>query len=471
MKLQKQLSIKSALRFALPGLASCLLLAACSNEVSDNIPEDLPSETAGTIRFTASAPLASEDVATRIGIGEGKPSVDEWTKDEPVIWLGGEEISVFFVPKGGGSEFHAKFIIDETNISHDGKSADLLNETNLSHLNGEYDIYAFTPYVAGNTLSAVLLDLSNQVQLPSTTTYAHLGATASMRAAGVVAKFTNGSLISGDVNFNFEHITSFLRFNITNDLGEAITVTGITVSHPNMISKSSYSIKDNAQTATINESAISLSFGVGRSLSDKVSFDAYMSTLNVPLTSNFDRELEITISLDGRDPFVFEVLPSELLFNDVSGMFNVGTRFLFDIMMTPSTPPAPDLPPYSAVEYNNNIYTYNQINEFTTPIHVNDNDLYVAYSDLPTACPIGFHYITNTDFGPDVASRVEFFTALGDAYRGVFHETLNYVIATDRLYAYGHETAISFLLSSGEIMSTGVSNTEFSYRPICRKAK
>ena len=43
MNFTTQLSIRSALRLALPCLASCLLLAACSNEGSEMNPDDLGS--------------------------------------------------------------------------------------------------------------------------------------------------------------------------------------------------------------------------------------------------------------------------------------------------------------------------------------------------------------------------------------------------------------------------------------------
>jgi len=476
MKFQNQLSIKSALRFALPCLASCLLLAACSNEVSDVTPDDLPSETAGTIRFTASAPLASEDVATRIGIGEGKPSVENYAQAEPVIWLGDEEISVFFVSKGDGSEIHAKFKIDDTNISPDGKSADLLNETNLSHLNGDYEIYAFTPYVAENTLSAALLDFSNQVQLPNTTTYAHLGATASMRAAGVTAQFTYGSLISGDVNFNFEHITSFLRFNITNELGEAITVTGISVSHPNMISKSSYSIVDNALSLTNTESAISLSFGGGQQLADKVSFDAYMSTLNVPLTTNINQELEITISVAGREPFDYEVLPSELFFNESTGAFTLGKRYLFEISLTSSSVIDPsDLA--NATEFDGYYYTYNIYKDELTPGFSSGSDVYFSYGDMNAVCKPGwetcyFETLTNnTDY------RISLYDALGPAYRGIWEmPTERYPAGRALNAAYvnlinAESDAFTEIFSKGGWNKVTRDIFKYMYRPICRVKK
>jgi hypothetical protein len=400
MNLQNQLSIKSALRFALPCLASALLFTACSNEVSDITPENLPSGTVGTVRFSASAPLASEDVATRIGIdNDNKPSVDEWTKAEPVVWLGDEEVSVFFVSKANGSEIHAKFQIDGN-----GKSADLVNVTELSQLNGDYEIYAFTPYVAGNTLSQAQLSLANQSQAANTTDYSHLSKSAYMRAAGGEATFATGSLTSGDVNFFFEHVTSFLRFNITNSLGKDITVTGISVSHPNMITAATYNIENKSQVTTASGSAIGLSFGMsGQSLSAGGSFDAYMSTLTVPLSTNFDQELVLEIYIAGEsEQTVFSVYPEDLEFDASSGMFVSSTRFLFEIeLKSPESPSVFD--PNIIGNYD---FTWDKTTSGSAI--TNDFGVFVHRDNVKNSCPTGFSYITLSfirEFQDEIANR------------------------------------------------------------------
>jgi hypothetical protein len=388
MNLQNQLSIKSALRFALPGLAACLFLAACSNEVSDMTPEGPSSETVGTVRFSASAPLASEDVATRIGIdNDNKPSVDEWTKDEPVVWIGDEEVSVFFVSKADGDEIHAKFKIDG-----DGKSADLVNVTDLNHLNGEYEIYAFTPYVQGNTLSQAQLSLANQSQAANTTDYSHLSKSAYMRAAGVNATFNAGSLTSSAVNFHFEHVTSFLRFNITNELGKDITVNGISVSHPNMITAASYNIQDKSQLTTAAGSAIGLTFGVsGQNLPNGGSFDAYMSTLTVPLGTNIDQDLVLSIYIAGEsDPYIFSVSPEDLNFTASSGMFAPSTRFMFEMPIGV----VDSDPSFSEIFIGNYGITWDVVND-PSLIYVGQPGVWLFTADVHTSCPSGYTYMTD----------------------------------------------------------------------------
>jgi hypothetical protein len=461
MNLQKQLSIKSALRFALPGLASCLLLAACSNEVSDNNPENLPSDAAGTIRFSASAPLTSEDVATRIGIGEGKPSVANFEDDEPVIWLGDEEISVFFV-NAAGDELHAKFVVDAGSVSPDGKSADLLNETNLSQLNGEYTIYAFTPYVAGNTLEAAQLNFSNQVQEPNTSNYSHLGATASMRALGGNATFANG-VLSGDVTFNFEHVTSFLRFFISNGTGDPITVTGITVSHPNMVASSTYNIKTDQQNRN-QPASISLTFGDGITLADKGSFDAYLSTLNVPLTDNYNQELEITVSVEDGEPFSYSVLPVHLKYTSSDVMFLEGTRFLFDISLELSADSNDDFGSNS-VTLDGYVYTYDKVTP-GTPVTMYNNQIFVATSIYASACPANMTPVDISGMSLTQDELIYLYVSLGSGFRGYLHPNFG-ITGTTSVYTMTTTGDIRRLRSDGLIASVSIEDA--SFRPLCRK--
>ena len=462
MNLQNQLSIKSALRFALPGLAACLFLTACSNEVSDFTPEGLPSETVGTVRFTASAPLASEDVATRIGIGEGKPSVDEWTKAEPIVWIGDEEVSVFFVSKANGDEIHARFRIDGA-----GKSADLVNVTDLNHLNGEYEIYAFTPYVAGNTLSQAQLSLANQSQAANTTDYSHLSKSAYMRAAGGEATFATGSLTSGDVNFHFEHVTSFLRFNITNSLGRDISVTGISVSHPNMITEASYNIKNKSQVTTSSGSAIELSFGAsGQPLSADGAFDAYMSTLTVPLSTNINQELELTIYVAGdSDPFVFSVLPGDLDFTASSGMFEPSTRFLFEVNISNNNNVNPN-----EIIIGNYGLTWDRVNDATTIDWTLPEGIFVTYGKLANCCPTGYQY-ADLSFMQNIHSYVKNMLSSDAFHLTGFRSYIVYQFWAGGVYIYFAHAGEIWLVSDTEISIAppvfDKNNISGGFRPLC----
>jgi len=470
MKLQNQLSVKSALRFALPSLAACLLLAACSNEVSDVIPGDLPSETAGMVRFSASAPLASEDVTTRIGINnDKKPTVDQWEQDEPVIWIGDEEISVFFVSKTDASEFHAKFIIDAENISTDGKSADLVNVTSLSHLNGAYTIYAFTPYVAGNTLAQAQLNLASQSQEANTKTYGHLSKSAYMRAAGGDATFDKGSLKSGDVNFQFRHITSFLRFNITNSLDEDIVVTGISLTHPNMYSGVSFNIRTQVTYPGTAGSTISLILGdKGQSLNKNATFDAYMSSFPVHTYGNFGEKLLLTISIAGEAPIEHLILPSDLGYKQGEDMFAKSTRFLFEINLSK--------PPYDGaydVEHGGYVYSYMRVADNLADVIYFDEEPFITIDAIPSACPNGWNFVESQNVGSTNTQRAGLYNALGANFRGVLYsymgsEMINY---GDALCVASRYSDLNYtqILANGSSQSETWDARRLRIRPLCRR--
>ena len=349
MNFTTQLSIKSALRFALPCIASCLLLTACSNEGSEMNPGDTNPAAPGSIRFMASAPLASDAATTRIGIGENKPDVtdeSDWDRAEPVIWLEGDAVSVFFVPTAGGNPIHAKFVVEDGSISNGGKSAELVSASDFDPraLDGEYTIYAFSPYASTNTLNNMTLDLSSQTQAVNAdaTNYSHLGNTAYMRANAGDATFENGALTGGEVNLAFDNITSFLRFHIKNELGGFINVTDISLTHTFMSNTSTYSVATGSLTTTNLNETINLSFsGAGQPLYPNVEFDAYMSTFPV---THFGSEslLYLTVyytDATGTQMITYPIPQSDLVdLSETACLFPKSSRFLFDIVLQPSDP-------------------------------------------------------------------------------------------------------------------------------------
>ena len=368
MNFTTQISVKSALRFALPCLASCVLLSACSSEGPEMNPDNVNPTAPGSIRFTASAPLASEAKTTRIGIdGANKPDVtddNDWDSDEPVIWLEGDAVSVFFVPTAGGNPIHAKFVVEDESISNGGKSAELVSDSDFdpSALDGEYTIYAFSPYASTNSLNNMTLDLSSQTQSVNAdaTNYSHLGNTAYMRANAGNATFANGRLTDGDVNLAFEHITSFLRFHIKNSLGEPINVTDISISHANLSETGVYSVETGSLTSNSLNSTINLSFsGSGNPLSKNAGFDAYMSTFPVNISA-VSSKLDLTVSYNvgvETSTVTYEISQGNLAdLVATEFLFEKSSRFLFNIVLS-----APDPAKDFLDDLNYNGYTYNPI--------------------------------------------------------------------------------------------------------------
>jgi hypothetical protein len=468
MNFTTQLSIKSALRFALPCIASCLLLSACSSEGSEMNPDDTNPTAPGSIRFTASAPYASDAATTRIGIGDNKPDVmneSDWDNDEPVIWLEGDAVSVFFVPVGDGAAIHAKFLVDDESISNGGKSAELVSDSefNPSELNGEYTIYAFSPYNSNNSLNNMTLDLSSQSQSVNAdaTNYSHLGKTAYMRANAGDAIFDNGRQTAGEVNLAFDHITSFLRFHIKNGLGEAINVTSISLSHANLSNTGVYSVEDGSLTPNSLNSTINLSFsGSGHQLANDDNFDAYMSTFPVSASLNSDEELLISITLYGvEEPFEYSVSPSELGYASLSDMFAVSTRFLFEVNLNVYT-----VPKFTHLGYE---YSFLEIRVGLGSVRYLDGIPFVPRNTLSSCCADGWSYVSSGIMQlMTVGDRVSFYNALMPHFGGCLSSN-NTLVGSSNIY-FGGGLSIDYLDASGNLrLAEGISYNHL--RAICRR--
>ena len=404
MKLQNQLSIKSALRFALPCLAASLLFTACSNEDVETTPEYNGSVNP-TVRFSASAPLSSEVASTRIGINDAtKPNVGSYDQPEPVIWIADDEVLVVFVPVGSGNRVYAKFKVDGAKISEDGTSAELVSVDIPTTLNGDYTVYALTPYTT-QTTNQLTFDLSSQTQSVGHTDYNHLGKSTIMRAPGIPATFTNGAT-SSVVNFEFEYLTSFLRFHITNDLDESITVTGINLSHPDLISSDRFNYANNVFDNPV-KSDLSLQFEGGQPLSSGAAFDSYFSAFPLSASAGI-----LTLSVkytdsDGAKVKAFTI-PVEYL-DGSHPYFKKGSRFLFDISLTAASS-------LDYIKYEGYYITKN--GDITSSYQVEfEGNIYTRYSGPDDVqCPDGFDLLTYNRFrilGLSNKQSIQFFEAIG----------------------------------------------------------
>ena len=476
MNFTTQLSIKSALRFALPCLASCVLLAACSNEGSEMNPDDANPTAPGSIRFTASAPLASDAATTRIGIDSAnKPDVtneSDWDRAEPVIWLEGDAVSVFFVPTAGGNAIHAKFLVDDESISNDGKSAELVSdgEFDPSELDGEYTIYAFSPYAATNTLNNMTLDLSSQTQSVNAdaTNYSHLGNTAYMRANAGDASFDNGILTDGEVNLAFDHITSFLRFHIKNELDGFINVTDISLSHTFMSNESTYSVATGSLNSNGLNKTINLSFsGAGQPLYPNVEFDAYMSTFPV---THFGSEsiLNLTVyytDATGTQMVTYPIPQSDLVdMTENDCLFPKSSRFLFDIAIGNTT----NFPNPNEMTLGNYGVTWDQVND-PALIHVsNDSGSFVKYFDLIDFCPSGYMPMTSEVLAHIIPALTTMFNSGDRSFTAYARESGGIMYPERVLIALPPTGYSEYIFSSkNHITATFNNSLGWCFRPFC----
>jgi hypothetical protein len=467
MKLQNELSIKSALRFALPCLVSALLFTACSNDDVEPTPGGSDPMTSGTVRFTASAPT-SDAVTTRIGIDDAnKPSVTDYLVDEPVIWLADDRVSVFFV-KEGSAPIHAEFYVDGTSLSDDKKSADLVNITDLSDLNGTYTIYAFTPYRSSNTLESISLDLSSQTQAVNHDNYSHLGNTASMRAAGVGATFTDGST-SNNVNFEFKHITSFLRFHITNSLETAINVTGISLSHANLFTSAAYHVENGTLNAGNLNSSLNLSFDGGKFLTQDAEFDAYFSTFPIATNAESTDELTLTITYDGGDETEksFDILVEQLINAGAVELFPAGKRYLFDVSLIPDL--GGDYP-FVTVSWGSYVFTTNDyLSEIPNIQNSPDGYYFLPLGNFSGfSCPDGFDLLTTSFFtNNNITNISEVLVAIGYPVGTIWHGT-NYTELNS--YQIIQPTRIAYAICYQNYLSYGFGSSYNAIPAACVKS-
>jgi hypothetical protein len=467
MNFTTQLSIKSALRFALPCIASCLLLSACSNEGSEMNPDNANPTAPGTIRFTASAPMASDAATTRIGIdSNNKPDVtsdSDWDSEEPVIWLKGDAVSVFFVPTAGGSPIHAKFVVDDESISDDGKSAELVNDINFnpSVLDGEYTIRAFSPYASTNSLSNITLDLSSQSQSVNAdaTNYSHLGNTAAMRAYGGQKSFANGSLTGGDVDLYFEYLTLLLRFHIKNGTGEAINVTSISLTHPSMGVKTTYNLAMNSSTESQKGSPYNLAIGgsSGYRLLADASFDAYMSAFPTHIDQLYSGDLKLSISVADGESFDYEINASFIAMSDDRDEFTVGTRFLFDIILNKLVPP-------TIFEFDGYYYTHNTVASGVTYYTDSTGDKWVSRGSLYDACESPSESVTSAVV--ETLNLRAFYDEFIHIFGGKARTSDMSVLFRDQI---AFRSGISYIYIDGDYIIKGpYTSLGYYYRPLCR---
>ena len=467
MNFTTQLSIKRALRVALPCLASCVLLSACSNEGSEMNPDDLTPTAPSSIRFTASAPLASETKTTRIGIdSNNKPDVtsdSDWDREEPVIWLKGDAVSVFFAPKGGGEAIHAKFLVDDESISSDGKSAELVSDSNFdpSALDGEYTIYAFSPYASTNSLNNITLDLSNQSQAinADATNYSHLGNTASMRANGGRVSFTKGNLTDGEHNLYFTNLTVLLRFHIKNGTGDPINVTGISLTHPSMGVKSTYDLYNQSSTESEKGSPYNLAIGgsSGYRLLADASFDAYMSAFPTHIDQLYSGDLKLSISVADGESFDYEINASSIAMSDDRDEFTVGTRFLFDIILNKLVPP-------TIFEFDGYYYTHNTVASGISYYTDSTGDKWVALGSLYDACEAPYEPLTSAVM--ETINLRAFYDTFVLLFGGRARTSDMTVLFQDRI-AVRSGFSYMYLDSDAELMGP-YTNLGYRFRPLCR---
>ena len=274
--------LKEIKHLFLSTLALSLLFISCSEEKTLHSPETTPIEKQ---KLTIKAsPLSKEtkNAITRIAV-DSKRKDNVWTNPEPMTWVDDDAFKVKFLGTSN-SEYIETFTLsgmDENEASFDG----------MSPGEGDYGLYAFYPDSKA-TFDATEKTLEMpQEQIQKGNDYSHLGNTAYMYDKVATTANTgvhvnaDGSL-SEDLTLNFKHLTSLIRFHVTNNTGTSIKVESIKISFSGANSQLYKTVRFDESTGmvTLDESAIDneyddliLKIEESPSIPKDGTFDGYMS--------------------------------------------------------------------------------------------------------------------------------------------------------------------------------------------------
>jgi hypothetical protein len=279
MNFENYLSLKKALRIAVPCLALSFL-ASCSNEEATEVSNETTFP-ATNLTLTATVPVAKQSVSTRIGIKDDSEDAINY------VWLKDETLTLYW-KNLHDDDAHATIVYKVDVVMDGGNSCTMspVEETELA--NGFYKIYSLSPHTEFNFVDGELkatIDLGNQNQPSGAVDHAYLSDKMYQYATTVVQVY-EGDIISGTTNLPFEFITSLMRVRVVNNTGLPIDVSKVSLSYstennPQFYSKGIFTADEfdgvhsyeAAQDATLNDFSITTS----KELANEESFDVYMS--------------------------------------------------------------------------------------------------------------------------------------------------------------------------------------------------
>jgi hypothetical protein len=485
MNFENYLNLKKALRIAMPCLALSFFVS-CSNEETTGASDEMTSS-ASNLTLTATVPVAKEHSSTRVGIK------DDASASPNYIWLEGERLTLYW-KNLHDDDADQVLVYQVEGVSADGKSCTMNPVDPSAKLdNGFYKIHSLSPHTEFNFVNgelSAIIDLGNQNQPSDAVDHNYLSDKLYQYATTVVQVY-GGDIISGTTNLPFEFITSLLRVRVENNTGLPIDVKKVkfsysTVNNPQFYSKGIFTANPlkgahdyaHAEGATLND----LSVTTEQELADGASFDVYMSFFPTAGyedndTETFNMVVDYVVSeTDAVMNRNISVLNSSFSTGHMYLKFDGGDLFSLTLTLVENDLPGsviivPPLPPYSHVEYDGHYYTYNQIRTSLTRLHVDNNNVYVPYEDLPNSCPDGWDSVTfNLLSKNGIFNGWSFRTALGDNFMGCFNPTSGQSHRTNAfmIYAEDHEGRGWSMYDNFSLTPLEMS---YYYRPICRRSK
>ena len=439
------LSLKTTLRIALPCLALSLFAVSCSNDESVVFPE---STTKGkTISFTAEASELTENYSTRVGLDIGKIPPSELAP-EPIIWLLGDKFAVNFVKYGEATGQVIEFTA--TSVSKGGLAVTMTAEIDLE--NGLYQAYVVTPNTSGTfqggAVSGTLIDLRGQSQPGATTNYSNLS-DYYYQSAYTIFEIKDNEIVTGSTNFTFTALNSMLRYQITSELANDVTVKKIKIDHStastNLFYTRGYFDPATGSSVVPAGSPIpTLSVATDELLEPSSSFNAYMTLLPTEgFLGDDSKLLSVTVYFyQGAQLWKRAwTWPANLISNNLA--FPARSRYMFDLTLRTSEISLADPnelndleeeellgdgdtdnnfdPAYSTV-FENYLYSVTAVNPDIIPTAVVDNIPYYPKSTILQACANGWSYPSASD-GYELKTKPEFFAAISSFTFGYYGTT------------------------------------------------
>ena len=332
------LSLKKTLRIALPCLALSLFAVSCSEDDSATLPE---STTIGkTISLTAVVSEISEDYATRVGLDKDEISSSDLAP-EPIIWLLGDKFAYNFVKYGEATGQVIEFTV--TDITKGGLACTMTAD-NIDLENGLYQVYVLTPNTSGafqgNAVAETVIDLRGQSQPGGTTNYSNLS-DYYYQSAYTILEIKDNEIITGNTNLKFTALISMLRYQITSDLINPVTVKKIKISHlgtseSQFYTRGYFDPSSGGSITPVGSPVSALSMLTEQQLNESSVFNAYMTLIPTPgFASGNLNQLSATVYFDMGGNLYKRVWDWNATLISDNGTFPVASRYMFDLTLRP----------------------------------------------------------------------------------------------------------------------------------------
>ena len=481
MKLENLLKAKKILRIALPCLAIGLFFSSCSNdELSET--SNQTTDVSG-LTFTATAPTASNDYSTRLGIDDNSVTADR-NNPEQFIWLDGDKVTYYFKAVSGGVD--QKIEYKAINISEDGKTCDMTPVGSATLANGFYKVYTLTPGSNNNFLTdginGTKIDLRNQSYPNGAVNHSYLRDYMYNYATTVVQVHGN-SIVSGSTKMPYQNITSLLRFRVTNSTGADVTVKNISISYSGdqLFDQGVFFPADPVGTHTITAAGTAtknnMSISTNKSLSKDSYFDSYMVVFPTVGFTSPSSDDKVTVTVDyldqngAEESKEWEIAKNNSNFKHTTEntylTFKANERtylgFTLNQVQTPLVP-TPIYTVYNGYEYSSDAVA-DGVQSSIYP-----HGVYVSYSRLLNACPIGWSLVTNDTFSTK-SSRLSFYSAMPSSFRGMFSEISGNRMDVNYIDLYQSKNVFRQIEPDGTswgINIAGITDV-YLFRPICRR--